>query len=544
MKKKFSYLILIYSLILTISVTAKTTAKSDLETKIDALIPTEINGSTPGLVIGIVQKGKIIFSKGYGLANLSYNIPNDSKIVYNTGSVSKQFLGYAFAMLQVQGQLNLDDAVGKYLENWPEFEHKVTLRHLLSHTSGYREAYTMSNLAGRVVGIDHLSRQECLDVVRKQPELEFVPGSRYTYNSTAWVILSEVLKKVTGQESDQWVEENIFKPLKMDNTQIESFVGEVINNAAESYAHEEEKGYVNYKSNRAIFGAAEVYSNIPDMVKWMNNLKTAKVGGKKVNELFLKPFVLTDGTNSEYALGINNGSYKGLKRYRHTGGHEAFSTQLSYYPEHELGIFTVSNFGGKASVPTSKIADILLSEYLLDEVLNKYIETDKSQLENFAGLYVSESYNRTVELTMLDGVLQRGNTRLIPISENTFLYEGSDIKIQIETNKDQTQLKPIDRAKQSYFKVKKWRPNETDLKTYKGEYWSDELETVYHLTIKDNKLTVQHRWLGDMPLTPVAEDFFSAEWGMFVKFNRNGKNEISGLSVNSGRTLNVVFKLK
>jgi len=330
----------------------------------------------------------------------------------------------------------------------------------------------------------------------------------------------------------------------MDDTQIESFVGEVINNAAESYAFEEDKGFVNYKSNRAIFGAAEVYSNIPDMVKWMNNFKTAKIGGKKVNELFLKPFILNDGTNSEYALGINNGSYKGLKRYRHTGGHEAFSTQLSYYPEHELGIFTVSNYGRKGSIDTSKIVEILLSEYLLDEVPNKNIQIDKPQLENFAGLYVSENHNRTVELTMLDGVLQRGNARLIPISENTFLYEGSDIKIQIETNKDQTQLKPIDRAKQSYFKVKKWQPKEADLKAYKGEYWSNELETVYHLTIKDNKLTVQHRWLGDMPLTPVAEDFFSAEWGMFVKFNRNEKKEISGLSVNSGRTINVVFNRK
>ncbi|VAW18793.1 Beta-lactamase class C-like and penicillin binding proteins (PBPs) superfamily, partial [hydrothermal vent metagenome] len=129
-----------------------------LETKIDALIPPEINDTTPGLVIGIVQNGKLIFSKGYGLANITYGIPNDPKMVYNIGSVSKQFLGYAFAMLHVQGVLNLDDPVSKYLDNWPEFKYKVTLRHLLSHTSGYREAYTLSILAGRVIGVDRLSR--------------------------------------------------------------------------------------------------------------------------------------------------------------------------------------------------------------------------------------------------------------------------------------------------------------------------------------------------------------------------------------------------
>mgnify|MGYP001550351382 FL=1 len=134
----------------------------ELEAKIDSLIPTAVNDSTPGLVVGIVQNGKLIFSKGYGLANLSYGIPNDPKMVYNIGSVSKQFLGYAFAMLHVKGDLNIDDPVNKYLEDWPEFEHTVTLRNLLTHTSGYREAYTMSNLAGRVIGLDHLSREECL----------------------------------------------------------------------------------------------------------------------------------------------------------------------------------------------------------------------------------------------------------------------------------------------------------------------------------------------------------------------------------------------
>ena len=215
--------------------------KNKLEVKIDALIPTEVNDSTPGLVVGIVQKGEFMFSKGYGLANMSYGMSNDSKLVYNIGSVSKQFLGYAFAMLHVKGVLNIDDPVNKYLEDWPEFKYTVTLRHLLSHTSGYREAYTMSNLAGRTIGVDRLSREECLEVVRKQPQLEFIPGSRYTYNSTAWVILAEVMEKITGQPADEWVESNIIKPLGMNDTKIESYVGEVILNTAESYSYDKEK---------------------------------------------------------------------------------------------------------------------------------------------------------------------------------------------------------------------------------------------------------------------------------------------------------------
>ncbi len=534
--------------IYTPNVNGQSFDKNELETKIDALIPKMVNDSTPGFVVGIVQNGKLIFSKGYGIANLSYNIPNDPKMVYNIGSVSKQFLGYAFAMLHLRGDLNIDDPVGKYLENWPEFKHAVTLRHLLTHTSGYREAYTMSNLAGRIIGVDRLSRKECLDVVRKQPELEFVPGSRWTYNSTAWVILAEVLEKVTGQPADEWVEKNILLPLEMKDTQIESYVGEVIHNAAESYSFNKEKGYTNEESNRAIFGAAEIYSNIPDLVKWINNFKTAEIAGKEVNDLFLKPFILNDGSNSEYALGINNSSYRGLKRFRHTGGHEAFATQLSYFPDQDLGIITISNFGGKGWLDTSKIADLLLEEYMTapTDKENQEFEITKEKLEQLEGLYIYSLLNGTMTLTIIEDTLTiDGHTKLSPISQNTFLIDKWNTQIQFNNiSKEKTQFVFEDGKNETYSKVDKWIPSKRDLRPYEGDYWSDELETVYHLIIKENNLTIQHRWLGELSLEPVAKDFFKTDWGFYVKFNRNNDRYISNLSINSGRTLNVIFHRK
>ncbi len=546
MKKILNYTIYCIALSCFLATHAKALGNKELEAKINALVPAEINDSTPGLVIGIVHKDKLIFSKGYGMANISYGMPNDPKMVYNTGSVSKQFLGYAFAMLHVDGKLNLDDPVGKYMQDWPEFKHKVTLRHLLSHTSGYREAYTMSNLAGRIVGVDHLSRKECLDVVRNQPELEFIPGSRYTYNSTAWVILAEVLEKVTGQPADKWVEDNILKPLDMKDTQIESYVGDVIINTAESYSYDEKQGFKNEESNRAIFGAAEVYSNIDDMVKWIKNFKTAEIGGQNVNTLFLKPFMLNDGTNSDYALGIKNESYRGLKRYRHTGGHEAFLTQLSYYPEQDLGIYTVTNYGGKGWIDTSKIAEILLEKHMIPSIktAREQIDVKQEKLEQLKGLYVAETLNRTLDLNTEEGKLVQGETKLIATASNTFYLDGRDVKYQFKNTPNQTQLTITDGAKYSYFKAEKWTPNEVDLNIFKGNYWSDELETVYHLIIKDKNLTIKHRWLGEIALMPAAKDFFTTEWGFYVKFNRNKKGEVINLSVYSGRTLNVIFQKK
>ena len=486
------------------------------------------------------------YSDCNGLANLSYSMPNDPKMVYNLGSVSKQFLGYAFAMLHVEGSLDLDDPVSKYLEDWPEFEHTVTLRHLLTHTSGYREAYTMSNLAGRYIGTDRLSREECLNVVRRQPQLEFVPGSRYTYNSTAWVILAEVFEKVKGKSAEDWVKSNILDPLGMKNTQIETYVGEVMVNSAESYSVNDDQEYTNDKSNRAIFGAAEVYSSVQDLVKWINNYRTSEIGGKAVKEIFLDPYILNDGSNSEYALGIGNSSYRGLKRYKHTGGHEAFLTQLSYFPDQDLGIITISNFGGRGWLANTKIAELFLEEQMTSGANSeiKEFKVKKKNLEQFTGRYLLSSLNRTLDLTILDDKLTlNGNEVLIPVNKNTFRIEGQEDEFRIEILDDgTTQLTSA--SNNIYHRIDPWNPGLEELSKFESDYWSDELETLYHLELRDEKLTIQNRWIGEVTLEPITRDFFRMEWGYYVKFNRNPEENISGLSIFSGRTLNVKFQRK
>ncbi|PWI31039.1 hypothetical protein DI383_06275 [Flavobacteriaceae bacterium LYZ1037] len=545
---KYVYLFVLFSIgyIYSPTIQGQVIDLNHIESKIDALIPKTVNDTTPGLVIGIVQNGKLIFSKGYGLANMSYHIPNDSKMLYNIGSVSKQFLGYAFAMIQIEGKININDPVSKYLEDWPEFDQQVTIKHLLSHTSGYREAYTMSGLSGRDIGVDRLSREECLEVVRKQPELEFEPGSSYTYNSTAWVILAEVFEKAVGVSAAEWVKLNILKPLDMKDTQIETYVGEVMINAAESYSYSEDKGYTNEKSNRAIFGAADVNTSVQDITKWITNYSKSMLGGDAVNNLFLEPFVLNNGINSGYALGINVGSYRGLKRYRHTGGHEAFITQLSYYPNQDTGIFTVSNFGGKGIISTTKIADLLLEEFIIDtDYKYKGITIEKEKLEQLTGLYLASTLNQTINLTLIEDTLSiNGRTKLIPVKSNTFQINGSDEQIIIDTlPSGKTQLTALKtNSKDIFERVESWVPNPEQLTNFEGDYWSDELETLYHIQVVNNQLVVQHRWNEDIFLKPISKDFFATDYGMYVKFNRNKKGEVSELSIYSGRTLNVIFK--
>ncbi|TYA53318.1 serine hydrolase domain-containing protein [Formosa maritima] len=548
MKQVYLFILIIIGLIYSPSIQGQVIDLNHIESKIDALVPSSVKDNTPGLVVGIVQNGNLIFSKGYGLANLSYKIPNDSKMVYNIGSVSKQFLGYAFAMLQVEGKIKLDDPVNKYLEDWPEFDQPVTIRHLLSHTSGYREAYTMSSLAGRNIGVDRLSQEECLEVVRKQPQLEFEPGSTYTYNSTAWVILAEVFEKAAGMSAAKWVTLNILKPLEMNDTQIETHVGEVIINAAESYSSNQSSGYTNEKSNRAIFGAADVYTSVQDITKWINNYSKTKLGGDAVNKLFLEPFVFNNGINSGYALGIEIGTYRGLKTYSHNGGHEAFITQLMYFPDQYTGIFTVSNFGRNGVISINKIADVLLEEFMIDNDFEyEGIPIKKEALEQLSGLYVVSTLNKTINLTIVEDTLSINSRRkLIPTEPTIFRINGSDDQVLIEKlSNGKIQLTSIrTNSKEVFERVESWSPKAEELVSFKGDYWSSELETVYNIHVVNNQLIVKHRWNEDITLKPISKDFFGTDYGLYIKFNRNEKGEIIALSIYSGRTLNVIFEKK
>ena len=542
MKFSHGFLIAIGMLLISAPIKAQT-----LEEQIETLLPKQVTDSTPGFVLGVVQGGELVFSKGYGMANMAYGIPNSPKMLYNVGSVSKQFLGYAFAMLHAEGKINVDEPVTKFLDDWPTFKHEVTVRHLLTHTSGYREAYTMSSLAGRTIGVDFLSKEECLNVVRRQPELEFTPGSRFTYNSTAWVILAEILEEVTGVQADIWVEDNILRPLKMENTSIESFVGEVIPDAAESYRGNAKDGYENPKSNRAIFGAAEIYSSIEELALWLNNFRSKPLGGQSAFNEFVKPYELSDGSSANYGMGIFVDQHRGLLRYSHTGGHEAFVTQLSYYPEHDIGFITVSNYGGGGVFRTNQLAAELLKEHMkpMESDTAPIIELKRSQWEVMEGSYVSETYNEVIDLEMKDGFLTVwGNSALMATSDSTFRIEGWGGRFSMTQREGKTIFAIHGDETSVYTKLDTWSPTSAEIENYVGDYWSDELETVYHLKLNNDTLMMTHRWLGELSLKSAGKDLFSSMWGTYLKFERDDSGKITGFNINSGRTLNVFFRRK
>jgi CubicO group peptidase (beta-lactamase class C family) len=195
------------------------TGKTDAEIlqKIDQLIEPYNNSNTPGGVIMVMREGSVIFQKAFGMANLQHDIPFTLETKTNIGSTSKQFTAFAIALLRQQGQLDLTDDIRKYFPELPDLGHTVTLAHLISHTSGYRELFNAFMMSGMDIS-DQIRRSEVIPLVQRQPELQNVPGEVWNYNNTGYILLAMVVEKVTGEPFDKWMMANVFVPLNMKNT--------------------------------------------------------------------------------------------------------------------------------------------------------------------------------------------------------------------------------------------------------------------------------------------------------------------------------------
>ncbi len=218
-----------------LAITTQAQTKTDsLTLKIDALFERYTKNGSPGVAAGIVQNGQVVFKKGYGLANLEYDIPITSSSVFDIASVSKQFCGLAISMLIEEGKISLSDDIRKHLPEVPDFGKTITINHLLHHTSGLRDWPEGLNVAGwrwdEVFSFDDIIR-----MVKHQKELDFNPGEKYSYSNTGYNLLALLVQRVSGQGFREWTDAHLFKPLHMDHSHFLDDQGTVIKNMAYSY---------------------------------------------------------------------------------------------------------------------------------------------------------------------------------------------------------------------------------------------------------------------------------------------------------------------
>jgi CubicO group peptidase (beta-lactamase class C family) len=379
--------------------------------KVDKLFAGVDKKDSPGAAVLVIQGGKVVHRRGYGAADLEHDIPITPSTVFDIASVSKQFCGLAVAMLIKEGKLSLDDDVHKHLPWVPDFKKKITIDHLLHHTSGIRDWPGTLALAGWSFE-DVLSFEHILKMVRHQRELNFAPGSRHMYSNTGYNLLAAVVQEVTGKTFRQWTEENIFDPLGMKDTHFQDDHDEVVKNRARSYRRRG-SGFRCVGNQLTAVGSSSLFTTIDDLSKWILNFETRKVGGEAI-DLMHQRGVLNNGKQIGYAFGLGIGSYRGLETVRHGGSWAGFRTHLVRFPKERFAVVVLENLAGaNAGRHAMQIADI----YLGDKAAAAKPASRRSrgarpaaapkvrQLEDYLGDYYSEELSTACTVALRKGKL-------------------------------------------------------------------------------------------------------------------------------------------
>jgi len=323
-----------------------TNAGQDLDGRVDAFVAAEMREQRiPGLALAVLRDGKVVKTQGYGLANVELNAAVKSETVFQTGSVGKQFAATAVMMLVEEGKVGLDDKLSKYLTGTPEAWKEVTVRNLLTHTSGiadytnheYTKAGGLINLRG-----DYTEAELYQKLV--QLPLNFETGTKWKYSNTGYVLLGFLIHRVTGEFYGDFLQERIFRPLGMSATRIIS-ERDIVPNRASGYelvkGEIKNQGWVSATLNTTADGA--LYTNVVDLGKWDAALYTEKLLKRASFEQMWTPVKLKDGKTHPYGFGWFLNEANGRRLIEHDGAWQGFTMNISRYVDDRLTVIVMTN---------------------------------------------------------------------------------------------------------------------------------------------------------------------------------------------------------
>ena len=526
--------------------------------RIDGLFTRWNAPNTPGCAIGIVRNDSLIYAKGYGVANLEYAIPITPETIFHTASVSKQFSAYAIVLLASQGKLQLDDDIHKYLPWFPDLKEKITIRHLLNHTSGIRDQWQLLAISGTRLD-DVITQDHIVKLLGKQQALNFKPGEQYSYSNSGFTMLAEIVKSVTGQTLRKFTDSAIFKPLGMNNTHFHDDYTEIVKNRAYSYGRREGNAFANSILSYSNAGATSLFTNVNDMAKWITNFYTPKAGTPADIKQLTQKGILNSGKELSYALGIQVNMYKGWRQYAHSGGDAGYRTYITSFPDLKMGFIVFSNLGDFNPVGKAyEMADLFIKDTTVKLAAaatpavdsSKAILNDVASARNFAGHYLSNDgaqFSFKLSNQKLYWERYGMSDLLLKAEKDSFLVARTpEVKFVFSTAGARDTLVRQSWPDGERLLVKyTLDSNQTDqqLQAYTGMYYCPELDCRYGIILKDHRLILTNDKYRDTNLRLVGKnDLMNDFWWMsHLKMIRNDKNHITGFEVSSGRIMHVRF---
>jgi CubicO group peptidase (beta-lactamase class C family) len=511
---------------------------------------------SPGAAVSVWKDGVNLFSKTYGMANLTYGIPFELDTPTNIGSTSKQFTAFAIMLLNDRGELSLDDDIRKHLPELPEFEHLITVRNLITHTSGLREFLNLFTMAGRQLDNgDHIDRKELITIVQRQPALQNPPNTEWNYNNTAFGLAAVIVERISEMPFHEFMRDNVFEPLGMTHSQVRPSAEHIVPKRSVGYILGAD-GFEEKKDLGGAVGAGGIYASVVDLQRWAENYRNPVVGNAKIFEEMMTSFVLDDGEKTDYGYGLMIEEQRGLRRIEHGGADVAHRSQLVLYPEINAGLTVQSNHANFDSSIAYRLGAAFFGEHMDPENSEESdFDPDSYDLENFdelAGKYALDAvpsfvldFTRSGD-SLFTQATDQIKLQIIPTSDLTFRLTRVEASVEFHRNEDGTvdsvTLDQAGRLQRATRISAVDEPESIDPNDFQGTYFSEEIETFYRVRVEDGSLILNQLRLGDMELRLTIKDTYSEVSGLTVSFERDRNDQVVGFYLANGRTRNVRFE--
>ena len=496
--------------------------QDSLTERVDSVFSDFFENTEPGCVAIVVKNKEIVYKNAFGLAVLEHNIPISLKTVFEVGSVAKQFTGYGIALLVEKHKINLDDDIKKFIPELPDYGVRITVNDLVHHKSGIMDQYALLLYSGYRDG-DVITRDDVMNAILGEKQLDFMPGEHYTYSNSNYRLLAEIIERVSQQPFAVFMKENIFMPLKMSNTAFVNDCDKVIVNSAKSYYSVDDKSYNQFTFSTCTLGSSGLWTTAEDMAKWLQNFEEIKEKHPAIFELIQQESKLNDGTPVHYGFGLEIDVYEGQKLIYHNGVNAGFNSQVYHFPEQALGIIILSNNDNLDFGLADQVASIFIEGDLKAEntvagsdiqkqaevaVRKEAFPLSSEEMKKNTGDFILDSgtpisfkINNSKFYRCIEG---RPDEELLPLSENKFYYKDRpyvEIEFHLVSNMDVNEFDLYVHGNIVGSGNRLIKASRAELETYCGIYRHDNLNIIVSVFLdKDGQLMIKHFKYGNSKL--------------------------------------------
>ena len=533
---------------------------------IDALFAEWSTPDSAGCGVGVTRNGTIVFERGYGMADLERKVPITTATIFDPASIAKPFTALSIMLLAEQGKLSLDDEVWKYLPEWVNRQDRVTIRHLLAHTAGLRDAFLLIELAPpAAAGVD--INEHILRTLAGQRGLNFAPSSEFSYNNGGYNVLGSIVARVSGQPFRDFAAAHILRPLGMTQSSFRGGPVTISQQHARGY-HRDDRGFHLARDggidSSAIVGNSGLFTTVGDILRFAQNFGDGRVGSREHLDAMQTATTLGGNGTSPWGLGLEVGVDGGLKTVGHGGGDRGISAYVIRYPAHDLNVAVLcnlDNLGARVGMLTRQVAALYLPvrrEPASPDVAPVTVgpALTSAELTSNAGLYrdpVTDTYGRVF---VRDGKLWASpdagdgpgdSVELRPIDTNRFSIPGSPVMAEFVAPGEgrARQIRVTGAGPKPFVSeqvVEGFAPAPAQLRAYAGRYANADLNVTYSVVAHDSGLVLQIPGRAEIALQPVLPDAFYGSLVDLIKFSRGAGPQATTFTINRTTVRNLRFE--